>query len=134
MPRRGDGTCAPEKRNQLSLHCGLFLCIVSWCLLHLMPVVVPASRVRSACVPCASRVHPACVPRASRLRFSCVPRAFRSPGAAARPGEQLAWAPLGVRGRVYVATEGVNAQMAVPCTSTERFERAVEAVEKLAGV
>ncbi|CAM9737612.1 unnamed protein product, partial [Ectocarpus sp. 8 AP-2014] len=47
---------------------------------------------------------------------------------------QLAWAPLGVRGRVYVATEGVNAQMAVPCTSTERFERAVEAVEKLAGV
>ncbi|CAM9525201.1 unnamed protein product [Ectocarpus fasciculatus] len=47
---------------------------------------------------------------------------------------QLAWAPLGVRGRVYVAKEGVNAQMAVPCTSTERFERAVEAVEKLAGV
>lgn len=48
--------------------------------------------------------------------------------------EQLAWAPLGVRGRVYVAKEGINAQMAVPCTSAERFERAVEAVEKLAGV
>ncbi|CAM9524683.1 unnamed protein product [Scytosiphon promiscuus] len=47
---------------------------------------------------------------------------------------QLAWAPLGVRGRVYVASEGINAQMAVPCTSTERFERAVDAVEKLAGV
>lgn len=47
---------------------------------------------------------------------------------------QLAWAPLGVRGRVYVASEGINAQMAVPCTSTERFERAVEAIEKLAGV
>lgn len=52
----------------------------------------------------------------------------------ALPREQLAWAPLGVRGRVYVASEGINAQMAVPCTSTERFERAVEAIEKLAGV
>eukprot|EP00752_Nemacystus_decipiens_P011426 g10147.t1 len=47
---------------------------------------------------------------------------------------QSAWAPLGVRGRVYVASEGVNAQMAVPSTSTERFGRAVEAIEKLAGV
>ncbi|CAM9244855.1 unnamed protein product [Ectocarpus sp. 12 AP-2014] len=56
------------------------------------------------------------------------------PEAFANMLQQLAWAPLGVRGRVYVATEGVNAQMAVPCTSTERFERAVEAVEKLAGV
>lgn len=46
----------------------------------------------------------------------------------------MAWAPLGVRGRVYVASEGVNAQMAVPSTATGRFERAVEAVEKLAGV
>lgn len=47
---------------------------------------------------------------------------------------QLAWAPLGVRGRVYVASEGINAQMAVPCTSTKRFQTAVDAVEKLAGV
>lgn len=46
----------------------------------------------------------------------------------------MAWGTLGVRGRVYVASEGINAQMAVPNTATERFERAVEAVEKLAGV
>ncbi|CAN0168152.1 unnamed protein product, partial [Hapterophycus canaliculatus] len=44
------------------------------------------------------------------------------------------WAPLGVRGRVYVASEGINAQMAVPSTSADGFQRAVDAVEKLAGV
>ncbi|CAN0035127.1 unnamed protein product, partial [Discosporangium mesarthrocarpum] len=47
---------------------------------------------------------------------------------------QLAWSGLGVRGRVYVASEGVNAQMAVPCTVEGRFQQAVEAVDKLKGV
>lgn len=54
---------------------------------------------------------------------------------ASLPGQRkLAWSPLGVRGRVYVAPEGINAQMAVPCHLEGRFELAVDAVEKLKGV
>ncbi|CAM9361907.1 unnamed protein product [Choristocarpus tenellus] len=47
---------------------------------------------------------------------------------------QSAWSDLGVRGRIYVASEGVNAQMAIPCTVEHRFEQAVEAVDKLKGI
>ncbi|KAG5180165.1 hypothetical protein JKP88DRAFT_279865 [Tribonema minus] len=44
------------------------------------------------------------------------------------------WRPLGARGRVYVAREGVNAQMAVPVDVVERFEVATASVARLAGV
>ncbi|CAM9783509.1 unnamed protein product [Pylaiella littoralis] len=41
---------------------------------------------------------------------------------------QLAWAPLGVRGRVYVASEGSTRRWPCLAPATGRFERAVEAV------
>ncbi|CAM9581310.1 unnamed protein product [Chrysoparadoxa australica] len=47
---------------------------------------------------------------------------------------QALWRPLEVRGRVYVAKEGINAQMAVPVNVMERFEQATESVPQLNGV
>lgn len=44
------------------------------------------------------------------------------------------WRPLGVRGRVYVATEGINAQMAVPLEVFDRFVEATNSTPTLAGV
>jgi predicted sulfurtransferase len=34
------------------------------------------------------------------------------------------WEPFGALGRVYVASEGINAQMAVPCNVLKNFEAA----------
>jgi UPF0176 protein len=44
------------------------------------------------------------------------------------------WRPLGCRGRVYVAQEGINAQMAVPLAVMDRFTAATNSIERLAGV
>jgi UPF0176 protein len=45
-----------------------------------------------------------------------------------------AWQPLGVLGRVYVAQEGVNAQVSVPDNMMELFTATVANVPELAGV
>lgn len=45
-----------------------------------------------------------------------------------------AWAPLGVLGRVYVAKEGVNAQVSVPSAVLPLFEQTVLGNADLAGV
>jgi predicted sulfurtransferase len=44
------------------------------------------------------------------------------------------WRPLGCRGRVYVAQEGINAQMAVPLVVMDRFTAATNSIDRLAGV
>lgn len=44
------------------------------------------------------------------------------------------WEPFGALGRVYVASEGINAQMAVPATVFPHFARACASLEELAGV
>ena len=45
-----------------------------------------------------------------------------------------AWQPLGVLGRVYVAEEGVNAQVSVPNNMMELFEHTVAAVREFESV
>lgn len=44
------------------------------------------------------------------------------------------WRPFGARGRVYVAPEGVNAQMCVPSSVVDRFEEACRSVPQLGGI
>ena len=44
------------------------------------------------------------------------------------------WEPLGVQGRVYVAREGVNAQLAVPSTTLGAFEASLASWPALSGV
>lgn len=36
------------------------------------------------------------------------------------------WEPFGALGRIYVASEGINAQMAVPATVFDNFAAACE--------
>lgn len=38
------------------------------------------------------------------------------------------WEPFGALGRVYVASEGINAQMALPATVFDNFAAACECV------
>lgn len=45
-----------------------------------------------------------------------------------------AWTELGCLGRIYVAAEGINAQMNVPRENWERFDNWVQAKPELAGV
>ncbi|MEZ4829441.1 MAG: rhodanese-related sulfurtransferase [Bacteroidia bacterium] len=45
-----------------------------------------------------------------------------------------AWENLGVMGRVYVATEGVNAQISVPSANFDAFRESLESVSFLKGV
>ena len=44
------------------------------------------------------------------------------------------WEALGVLGRVYIAPEGINAQVSVPTTDLERFRQALDAREAFAKV
>ena len=46
----------------------------------------------------------------------------------------LAWRPIGAIGRVYVSTEGVNAQMAVPLNVLENFRQACDSIPEIKGV
>jgi len=45
-----------------------------------------------------------------------------------------AWKPLGVLGRVYVAQEGINAQVAVPTTQLEAFRAQIDSIPSFSGV
>ncbi|MFN3188486.1 MAG: rhodanese-related sulfurtransferase [Candidatus Paceibacteria bacterium] len=45
-----------------------------------------------------------------------------------------AWKPLGCLGRIYVAHEGINAQMNVPVENWDQFDAWVQAQPELAGV
>ncbi|EKX46237.1 hypothetical protein GUITHDRAFT_70716 [Guillardia theta CCMP2712] len=47
---------------------------------------------------------------------------------------RAAWEPLGVLGRVYVAREGINAQVSVPDNMLELFKQTVTAHSELDGV
>ena len=47
---------------------------------------------------------------------------------------RAAWEPLGVLGRVYVAQEGVNAQVSVPDNMMAVFKSTVEATREFEGV
>ena len=65
---------------------------------------------------------PAASPSVTMLSFY----SFPPDGGVADPEDALArlrrlWRPFGARGRVYVAREGVNAQMAVPTNVLDRF-------------
>lgn len=44
------------------------------------------------------------------------------------------WEPLGVLGRIYLAGEGINAQLSVPAHHFEAFRKAVDARPEFAGV
>ncbi|MFN3641082.1 MAG: rhodanese-related sulfurtransferase, partial [Flavobacterium sp.] len=46
----------------------------------------------------------------------------------------LAWNPLDALGRIYVATEGINAQMSVPAAKFEAFRDTLEAYEFMRGI
>ncbi|CAM9300615.1 unnamed protein product [Phaeothamnion confervicola] len=46
---------------------------------------------------------------------------------------QATWRVLGARGRVYIAHEGINAQMAVPMQAMPNFAAAIDAVDRLRG-
>ncbi|EKX31341.1 hypothetical protein GUITHDRAFT_149366 [Guillardia theta CCMP2712] len=45
-----------------------------------------------------------------------------------------AWAPMNVVGRVYVATEGINAQLAVPASLVPLFRNTIKSTDKLQDV
>ncbi len=44
------------------------------------------------------------------------------------------WSELGVLGRIYVASEGINAQLSVPSHHVDRFRAAVDARDEFSGV
>eukprot|EP00050_Salpingoeca_kvevrii_P009013 m.306484 g.306484 ORF g.306484 m.306484 type:complete len:805 (-) comp18977_c0_seq1:85-2499(-) len=44
------------------------------------------------------------------------------------------WRPLAATGRIYVAREGINAQMAFPASARPQFEEATHSVPELAGI
>jgi len=44
------------------------------------------------------------------------------------------WSELGIFGRIYIADEGINAQMSVPTKNFEAFERAVKYNQELTGL
>lgn len=46
----------------------------------------------------------------------------------------LAWKELGVMGRVYLADEGINAQISMPETNIEAFKKHLEAIPEFAGI
>jgi UPF0176 protein len=46
----------------------------------------------------------------------------------------LAWNPLGVLGRIYVATEGINAQLSVPADHFYEFKDTIEAYDFMKGI
>jgi UPF0176 protein len=51
-----------------------------------------------------------------------------------RDEQFLTWKKLGVFGRIYVANEGINAQLSVPTENLEKFRDAVYEIEDLNGV
>ena len=46
----------------------------------------------------------------------------------------LRWSQLGVMGRIYVAKEGINAQISVPAPNFEKFREQLYAVTFLNGI
>ncbi|MFN4198607.1 MAG: rhodanese-related sulfurtransferase [Flavobacterium sp.] len=46
----------------------------------------------------------------------------------------LAWNPLDALGRIYVATEGINAQMSVPATNFDAFRETLETYDFMRGI
>jgi len=44
------------------------------------------------------------------------------------------WHPLGVLGRIYVSSEGINAQLSLPTVNLEHFKRSCENIDWLSGV
>ena len=44
------------------------------------------------------------------------------------------WNELGVLGRIYVASEGINAQLSVPDENLDRFKQHLESIEFLKGI
>lgn len=54
------------------------------------------------------------------------PKAFRD-------ALYLRWSELGVLGRIYVADEGINAQLSVPTENLEAFKAHLESIDFLAG-
>lgn len=105
IPLRDDVTCAPDIGSQLVI---VTLCCAQFhgTLLRLLPLFVPASRVRPAYVPRTFRVRPACVP----LPWRCHPArraAGVGPAGRARPrvrgkggGERADGGALHVHGEV----------------------------------
>lgn len=51
-----------------------------------------------------------------------------------RDEQFLKWKKLGVFGRIYVANEGINAQLSVPTQNLEKFRDAVYSIEDLNGI
>jgi UPF0176 protein len=46
----------------------------------------------------------------------------------------LAWEKLGVLGRIYIAHEGINAQLSVPADSMQSWKKQLESIPFLAGI
>src|SRR5210317_1840186 len=46
----------------------------------------------------------------------------------------IAWNELDVLGRIYIATEGVNAQLSVPAPNFERFKSHLDSITFLNGI
>ncbi len=46
----------------------------------------------------------------------------------------LSWNPLNVLGRIYVAKEGINAQLSVPAPTFEAFKKHLDSVDFLRGI
>lgn len=46
----------------------------------------------------------------------------------------LAWEPLEVLGRIYVATEGINAQLSLPADQFYAFKDTIEAYDFMQGI